>query len=261
MDILNSLHNAIRSAFASAGADSDWSREKTKSLYKALDPEQQKLVRELAQSAANSTQRAEKLEAVVSELSSSLARVSSNDSAQIAAKDAEISKLREELAKLSGQIQSLAQSSGVTEEPKVAPPTLPKTAIVSASRRELVKTPHGKLVEETTRQFVMIQEFVQSVRADSTLLETLRSELKTGKTLNKAEQSIMKKTVVANIENWLIEKKRPHDMSVDQWKKLVRDSIADPQNQSLFQYDLPNLNHFIEIQVMKVRDLLFPKTK
>lgn len=258
MDFLNSLHNALRSAFESQGAPSDWSKKKTENLYKALDPEQQKLVRDLARAAAENSQRAEQLEAVVSQLSSSLARVSTNDSAHLAEKDAEIQELRNELAR----ITSLAQASGVTEEHKTKPSTLPKTAIVAATRRDLVKTPQGKMVEELTRQIVMIREFVQSVRADATLLDTLRRQLKTGNaTLDEAEKSMVRKTVVANIENWLIENKRPSTVPVDTWRKLVRDSIADPQNKSLYQFNLPNLNTFIEVQVMKVRDLLFPKIK
>lgn len=257
MDFLNSLHNALRSAFESQGAPADWSKKKTESLYKALDPEQQKLVRDLAKAAAENSQRAEQLEAVVSQLSSSLARVSSNDSAHLAEKDAEIQELRKELAR----ITSLAQASGVTEEQKTKPSSLPKTAIVVAARRDIVKTPQGKMVEELTREIVMIREFVQSVRADATLLDTLRRQLKMGKPLDEAEKSMVRKTVVANIENWLIEKKRPSTVPVDTWKKLVRDSIADPQNKSLYQFNLPNLNHFIEEQVMKVRDLLFQRIK
>src|SRR5262245_29439011 len=102
----------------------------------------------------------------------------------------------------------------------------------------------------------LIQEFARAVKADGTLWISLQKELKIGESLTEGDKSIIKKFVASNVENWIIDHKKPSNLSHDEWRKCVRDSIADPENGILEAHDLPNLHHFLETQFMKIRDLL-----
>lgn len=107
-----------------------------------------------------------------------------------------------------------------------------------------------------SKEIQLIQEFTTAVKEDGTLWISLKRELKIGQSLSSGDESNIRKFVASNVENWIIEHKKPSKLSHDEWRKIVRDSIADPANSVLFDHDLPNLHHFLETQFMKIREIL-----